>query len=288
MSEKTTYSIRELEEMSGIPAHTIRTWERRYGLLSPVRDAGNSRCYAREVVGYLRHLAILLRQGHRISALASKSVDEIHALVQELHPPHPEELTESICHALREYNASRVESLLECYFKKEGFDQALSERFIPFLEQSGFLLLSGVLKPMHMQIFCTILRQKLFAAAESIHVSKQSEVWLLLHGKADTDTVHRDILHYLLRKGGRNVVRLDVAGHADISEMIQSIRPVGACLVADGGFKEGNLIDLAESIAAQQGNTLVFTPGKTLDFANSTQIPAISVIRGLKDAFRYL
>jgi hypothetical protein len=92
----------------------------------------------------------------------------------------------------------------------------------------------------------------------------------------------------LLRKGGRNVVRLDVAGHADISEMIQSIRPVGACLVADGGFKEGNLIDLAESIAAQQGNTLVFTPGKTLDFANSTQIPAISVIRGLKDAFRYL
>jgi DNA-binding transcriptional MerR regulator len=288
MSEKTTYSISELEEMSGIPAHTIRTWERRYGLLSPVRDAGNSRCYAREVVGYLRHLSILLRQGHRISALASKSREEIEALVQEFHPPLPDELTESICHALREYNASRVESLLDCYFKKDGFDAALSERFVPFLEQSGFLLLSGVLKPLHMQIFYGILRQKLIATMESLPTSKNSDVCLLLHGRMEADTIHRDVLHYLLRKSGHHVVRLDVSVHTDISELVHATRPGRACLVADGGFREGDLVQLLESITALQGNTLVFTPGKTLDFVNSTQISPVSVIRGLKDAFRYL
>jgi len=288
MSEKNTYSIRELEEISGIPAHTIRTWERRYGLLSPLREAGSTRCYTSQVVGYLRHLGVLLKQGHRISALAAKSQEEIDVMVQELHPPNPDELTESLCHGLREYDSGRVERMMDCYFRKEGFDQALSGRFVPFLEQSGFLLLSGVLKPTHIQIYCQILRQKLLSAIESTPGSKHGDIWLLLHGKTDNDTVHRDILHYLLRNAGHQVVRLDVSGISDLPELLETIKPTGCCIVVDGAYRAGELEQLITTTHTAQGNTLVFTPGKTLDFVNNTQIPEITVMRGLKDAFKHL
>ena len=283
MSEKSSYSISELEELSGVPAHTIRTWERRYGLLKPVRDAGNTRCYGREVVSYLRHLVVLLRQGHRISTLAAKTPEEIRAMLDESALPDADEVTASLCQSLTDFQVGRVESLLHCYIKRDGFDATLEEHVLPFLGQAGFLLLSGTLQEVHIRMFNEVLRQKLYAANDGFSLARDAQTWLLIHGKADSDAIHRDILKYLLQRKGQRVVRLEFESvHADV---ISTIQPTQCLLVADD---ETSIRQIPEVIEQLQGNTLIFTPGKTLNFVNNPQIQQIPVIHGLQEAFHIL
>lgn len=287
MSEKSTYSIRELEELSGIPAHTLRTWERRYGILKPVRDKDNARCYAKEVLGYLRDLGILLRKGYRISALASKSREQVESLAKEHSQTLPDDLTAALGLALQDFEHTRLEHLMTSYIRKDGFDTALSERFIPFLDQMSVLLLSGVLKPIHVQIFCGALRQKIFARMETLEIPKKSERWLLVHGKPEIDTVHRDVVHYLMKRGGMQVIRLDMSAQTTLSELCLQLKPAGCCLIADEAYSATKLIEMIRQSMSVQGNTLVFSPGKTLDFINNEGFSDIIVIKGLPDAFQY-
>jgi DNA-binding transcriptional MerR regulator len=192
MSEKLTYSIRDLEELSGIPAHTIRTWERRYGLFTPSRNAGNVRCYDVSDVAYLHQLVLLIKQGNRISVLARKSRGEIQALVNEAVPvSNAYDITEALCMALQDFDTSKVEGLMTCYIRKEGFDRAVETRITPFLDQLSFLLLSGVLDTIHVQMFYSLLRQKVNAALDAIVLPRDGERWLLMHDEDSENGVRR-------------------------------------------------------------------------------------------------
>lgn len=73
------YSIRDLEKLTGIKAHTIRIWEQRYGLVTPARTDTNIRYYTDENLRHLFNIALLNRNGHKISKLAQMSPDEIAA-----------------------------------------------------------------------------------------------------------------------------------------------------------------------------------------------------------------
>ncbi|MGB4930134.1 MAG: MerR family transcriptional regulator, partial [Chitinophagales bacterium] len=78
------YSIRDLESLSGIKAHTIRIWEHRYGILKAHRTETNIRYYSETELKYLMSLALLNRNGHKISKLAILSQEEVSALVGDM------------------------------------------------------------------------------------------------------------------------------------------------------------------------------------------------------------
>ena len=285
MPEKSTYSIRELEELSGIPAHTIRTWERRYHLLTPVRDAGNTRCYARDVVGYLRHLAVLLKHGHRISALACKPREEIQALALEVAPPTSGEITGQLCHAMQDYNVSKLNSLVSCYIRKEGFDQSLLFRYIPFLEKMSFLLLSGTLELTHAQMFYSVMKQKIYAAIEALPLSKQSPTWLLLHGAPDADALHRDILQYLLRKADKQAIGVNAVVKKDLTGIVETASPETCLVIADEGMSDEELQRILTQLEPLNQEIVLFTPAKTLHFPNNLLTTEVEMWYGLRIAF---
>lgn len=283
------YSIRDLEELSGIPAHTIRTWERRYRLFSPARDASNVRCYFADDITYLHHLVILLKQGHRISTLACKSRAEISALVKDSAlTAKDSDVTEAFCLALKEFDATKVESMMNCFIRKESFDQAIVNRFIPFLDQISFLLLSGMLQPVHVQIFYFIFRQKIHVALDAISPSREGAKWVLVHDEDIVDTIYQDMMHYLLRKAGRQVVVAGATNPESMRLLLAGVQADGHCLVAAGEYAQGWLQKMLNTIPVVQGNTLVFIPGKTLDFVNIPQMEHIRILKGLPEALAYL
>ncbi|HLF63892.1 MAG TPA: MerR family transcriptional regulator [Saprospiraceae bacterium] len=292
MDDQLTYSIRDLEELSGIPAHTIRTWERRYNLFSPSRDAGNVRCYDARDISHLHHLVMLLKQGHRISTLAGKSWEEISALAKESTLISKDsDVTETLCLALQDFDAMKVESLMNCYIRKEGFDHAVFTRFVPFLDQMSFLLLSGVLQPVHAQLFYTVLRQKVNSAIDVIIPSRESARWVLVNSDDMTDTVYGDIMHYLLRKGGRQVISVGSTTPEVMQVLLKDLKSQGYCFVA-GGEEVGEwlqkMLTIIPNGQMKQGNTLVLIPGKTLDFVNNSQINGGVILVGLQEAFKHL
>src|SRR5690606_24700500 len=79
-----SFSIAQLAQFSGVKAHTIRIWEKRYGALNPMRSEGNTRHYQGQHLRRLLNLVSLLEKGYRISDLATKSDAEIESLIQEL------------------------------------------------------------------------------------------------------------------------------------------------------------------------------------------------------------
>ena len=292
MSGQHTYSIRELEELSGIPAHTIRTWERRYGLFSPSRNAGNARCYDTADVAYLHQIVLLIRQGHRISVLAKKTREEIRQLINETVPASGDyDITEPLCMSLQEFDTQKAESLMSCHIRKEGFDRTLETRIIPFLDQLSFLILSGVLQTIHVQMFHELLRQKVYTALDALAPSRDGEHWILVHDKNSTQGIHRDIMRYFLKKANRHVVLAGEVDPARLEQITSRIQPNGYCLICSGGGQQHWLDSMLRCIPEpirQQGKTLVLTPGKTLDFVNNTQIQEVKVLYGLQEALRYL
>ena len=72
------YSIKELEKLSGIKAHTIRIWEKRYQLLSPERTDTNIRFYSDDDLKKILNVSLLNGHGFKISKIAQFDDDQIH------------------------------------------------------------------------------------------------------------------------------------------------------------------------------------------------------------------
>src|SRR5690349_20215207 len=77
------YSIKELEQLSGIKAHTIRIWEKRHNIISPQRTTTNIRYYSDEDLKKIINVSMLNTQGLRISKIAKMSAEEINSLILE-------------------------------------------------------------------------------------------------------------------------------------------------------------------------------------------------------------
>ena len=76
-----TYSISFISNACGVQPHTIRTWEKRYKAFSPERTDGGQRIYSEDDLIKGRLIVSLLEQGHPISRLAVKSLQDLRTLV---------------------------------------------------------------------------------------------------------------------------------------------------------------------------------------------------------------
>jgi DNA-binding transcriptional MerR regulator len=78
------YKIKDIEILTGIKAHTIRIWEKRYGILNPERTETQIRTYSDRDLSYLLNISLLNKNGHKISRIAELDKEEINRLVWEI------------------------------------------------------------------------------------------------------------------------------------------------------------------------------------------------------------
>ena len=67
------YSIKELEQLSGIKAHTIRIWEKRHKIIAPSRTPTNIRTYSDDDLKKIINVSLLNNYGIKISKIAKMS-----------------------------------------------------------------------------------------------------------------------------------------------------------------------------------------------------------------------
>ena len=78
------YSIKDLEKLSGIKAHTLRIWEKRYSVIMPKRTNTNIRYYEDKDLQKVLNIALLRKKGYKISKIAELSEPDIVRLTAEL------------------------------------------------------------------------------------------------------------------------------------------------------------------------------------------------------------
>lgn len=209
------YSIKELENFSGIKAHTIRIWEKRYDLLNPSRTNTNIRLYDSFQLRKLLNVAILLQKGYKISKISRLHDDEIFQQVEnylsetlESTAAH-EPLIEGLVIAAVDFDENRFEKIFSTYVLRYGLKDTMVNLIYPFMHRIGMLWGVNKVNPAQEHFVSNLIRQKLFVAIDGSNQADHSDRNVLLF--LPSNHFHELGLlfaNYLLRQQGCEVCYL--------------------------------------------------------------------------------
>jgi len=167
---KNKFSIKDLENLTGIKAHTIRIWEKRYSLLSPKRTDTNIRYYDLASFQKMLNVSYLNNNGYKISKIATLKPKEIPALVREIASQ-----TNLESHAINSFKLSMLNfdqalfyNTYESLLKDKSFENIFYDIFIPLLTEIGLLWQTNTITPAHEHFLTTLIRQKILINTEFI------------------------------------------------------------------------------------------------------------------------
>ncbi len=164
------YSIKELEKLSGIKAHTIRIWEKRYGLIDPQRTETNIRYYTDDDLRKIINVALLNHQGIKISKIANMSSKEVNEEIISLsektnhHTIHHDQLIKTVI----EFDEEAFEVILHQIILQNGFENTVINVLYPFLNKIGILWQTGNIHPAQEHFISNLIRQKIIVAIDEL------------------------------------------------------------------------------------------------------------------------
>lgn len=171
---KNVFSIKDLENLSGIKAHTIRIWEKRYNVLQPMRTDTNIRLYDLASLQKLLNITLLHEYGYKISKIATYSDDKIPALVREIISSK-----NAKNHAISDFKLAMMNFDQDLFFAtynwlvaQKSFKEVFYDVFIPLLQEMGLLWQTGTISPAHEHFISYLIKQKLLVNIEKLQVLK--------------------------------------------------------------------------------------------------------------------
>lgn len=209
----SSYSIKDLEHLSGIKAHTIRIWEQRYGILNPSRSKTNIRTYGDKELVLVLNIALLQEKGgYKISEIAKMSDDDIFNHILSLSKndlSYPEQI-QALTVAMLELDESKFQQLTHNIVKKQGFESYVLNIIHPFMRRLGTLWLSGSVGPAQEHFISHLIRQKVIAAidAQDLNVKPHSKKFLLYLPEGELHEIGILFANYILRARKHSVVYL--------------------------------------------------------------------------------
>lgn len=167
---KQDFTIKDLENISGIKAHTIRIWEKRYNLLQPNRTDTNIRYYSPESLTKLLNIVLLNNNNFKISKIAAMSDEEILLKSRELAFSNAinDEAINSFKLSMYQFDKILFNNTYNTLLHKKTFREIFKDVFIPFLEQIGMLWHTDTLLPAHEHFISNLIAQKILANTEKL------------------------------------------------------------------------------------------------------------------------
>jgi DNA-binding transcriptional MerR regulator len=164
------FTIKDLENLSGIKAHTIRIWEQRYNFLTPQRTKTNIRSYSNLELKTVLNIALLNKYGYKISHIDRMSATEINEKILSLGQiqAQQERLINDLIHAMVEMDIDEFELLLDEHIKAKGIEKSIIQIIFPFLERIGILWITNHINPAQEHLTTNVIRQKLIKGIESL------------------------------------------------------------------------------------------------------------------------
>jgi MerR family transcriptional regulator, light-induced transcriptional regulator len=172
-----SYSIKDLEKLTGVKAHTIRIWEQRYNLISPQRTETNIRFYTDEEAKHLLKVAALYHQGVKISKIASMNEASIneHILNIDLHTGNEHTAIEKLTLAMIDLSEEQFTTIFtECIIDR-GLRDTMIQVIYPFLQKVGVMWQVGDIHPAQEHFISNLIRQKLIAAIDKLYQPKTAQ-----------------------------------------------------------------------------------------------------------------
>jgi len=205
------FTIKDLENLSGIKAHTIRIWEQRYGFLKPQRTSTNIRYYSSDELKTILNVALLNKYGFKVSHIDKMQPQEIKEKILSLTDvvAMQERYVNDLMEAMVDLDMDLFENTLSNYIQIKGIERTVTQIIFPFLEKIGILWLTGHIIPAQEHLVTNIIRQKIIVAIDKTEspLVKNKTALLFL-----PETEHHELgllfMNYILKSRGINIIYL--------------------------------------------------------------------------------
>jgi MerR family transcriptional regulator, light-induced transcriptional regulator len=206
-----TFTIKDLENLSGIKAHTIRIWEQRYNFLKPNRTDTNIRNYSNDELKRLLNIALLNKYGYKISHIDKMDDKEVKEKLLSLNnsEAQQERIINDLIHHMVDMDMEMLEDVLDNYIKIRGIERTITQIIFPFMERIGVLWLTNHINPAQEHLVSNIVRQKLIMGIEGVStLLRVNKTVLLFLPEGEYHELGLLFMNYLLKSRGVNVIYL--------------------------------------------------------------------------------
>jgi MerR family transcriptional regulator, light-induced transcriptional regulator len=210
------FTIKDLENLSGIKAHTIRIWEQRYDFLKPGRTGTNIRYYRSQEVKTILNISLLTKYGYKISHINKMTDEELKGKLLSLSDKDAQEervVNELIAHMI-DLDIEPFEKLLDAFILGKGIDKTIMRIIFPFMQRVGLLWVTNHIHPAQEHLVSNIIRQKIMVGIEAtVNRKRVDKIVLLFLPEGERHELGLLYVYYLLRFHGAGAIYLG----ADIS-----------------------------------------------------------------------
>lgn len=219
------FSIRDIENLTGIKAHTLRIWEQRHGILIPKRTDTNIRYYDDNDLKKALRVALLNQNGYKISHIQRMDDKQIGDILNSTSDREFqfEYLVNNLLECMLDMDTVRFEQHLDKYIVDYGIEQTIETLLFAFLEKIGFMWMTDRIFPAHEHLVSNIIARKLLLAIEKLPETdnrKRQNTFLLFLPEGELHEIGLLYMHYLLLKNRRNIIYLGANSPASQVELV--------------------------------------------------------------------
>jgi MerR family transcriptional regulator, light-induced transcriptional regulator len=285
------YSIKELEQLSGIKAHTIRIWEKRYRVITPQRTSTNIRFYSDDDLKRIINVSLLNRHGVKISRIAEMTVAEIGRKILDLKESKSdfEIYVDQLVVAMVDMEEESFENILATLDQKFGFEKTMTEVVYAFLEKIGILWQTGAITPAHEHFISNLVRQRLIIAIGALPIpSRRRKKVLLFLPEGELHEIGLLFYHFIARSRGFRTFYLGQSvPHGDL-KTVYNIHQPDVLITSMVSYPSSRDLeryldtlsrDFSSSVILASGpmvrNTACRIPKNVKPFYKATELPAL-------------
>ncbi len=260
------YSIKDLERLTGIKAHTLRIWEKRYNIVEPQRSESNIRSYTDKNLKKLLNISILVKNGYKISRVADLCSSDINKKIIEisrLNNNHNSEI-EGLIISMIELDEAKFEKILNLSVIKMGFEKTVYNIIYPLFEKIGVLWQTGSINPAQEHFISNLVRRKLFVAIDglSYNTKAYAKNFVLFLPEWELHEIGLLLYDYLIRKSGNRVIYLGQSlPFEDLVSICNDINPEFILTSLTASVPAGELKEYLKQLSANFNDKSIFISG---------------------------
>ncbi|HZH37575.1 MAG TPA: MerR family transcriptional regulator [Flavisolibacter sp.] len=257
-----SFTIKELESLSGIKAHTIRIWEQRYQFLKPARTTTNIRRYNNDELKTLLTVALLNKYGYKISRIDEMPQEQRTQAALQLQEPdaRQEFVINELIGCMIDLQSIEFEKILNRQIARDGIEETVSGVIFSFLERVGILWQTNRLRPVQEHITSNIIRQKLIHGIEGLPFSQEnSPLFVLFLPEGEHHELGLLYVYYLLRRHGLSALYLGANVPLKDLEYVAEVKHPDYLYVHLTSFPQARFNRMVQVLQKSSKSTLVLS-----------------------------
>jgi len=269
---KNVFTIKDLENLSGIKAHTIRIWEKRYNILEPMRTDTNIRVYDMHSLQKLLNICALHSFGYKISSIAKLAEEKIPVMVREIlsNKTLNSHVLNNFKLAMMNFDQTLFFNTYNSLLNEKSFREIFYGCFIPLLEEIGVLWQTDTITPAHEHFISSLVKQKIAANTEKIQATpptKTDRVYALYLPQGEVHEIGLMLLNYELILNGYKAIyigpNVSIAGVKDVKNYFDNVTYITYITLEPNSTEVNRYIETMTKEVLNDNQTELYVFGRT-------------------------